>query len=395
MNRLTTFLATIVIAACGGGGGGGSSSGPAATPPPPPAGGGSGSPVSPCDASGAGVNWEALLEADCSELSAYRLFDNPQDPTGQPKDPGFRFELSTPLFSDYASKYRFLYLPPGTTLNYDAIEAFDMPVGTAMAKTFALPFDSGLSGPGFETVIETRLLIHRESGWTTLVYLWQQDRAELALAGANVPWSMNQDGTIVDFEYRVPSRGECKVCHQFNTGDQSRITPIGPKARLLNRNVIVDGVERNQLEWWSDAGWLAGLPPIDDVPQAPDYTDTSADLTARAKGYLDVNCAHCHRAEGFASISGLRLGYFVDHTSFQYGICKQPPGYDGGEAGLSYDIVPGNADESILPYRMSRLEAKDRMPPIGRAMVHAEGVALVREWVDSLSPTLGECARQD
>jgi len=115
------------------------------------------------------------------------------------------------------------------------------------------------------------------------------------------------------------------------------------------------------------------------------------DLTARAKGYLDVNCAHCHSAKGFASISGLRLGFYIDHTSYQYGICKQPPGWDGGAKGLDYDIVPGNAEHSILLYRQTLSEPKDRMPPIGRNLEHQEGVELIRQWIDSLAPSLGNC----
>ena len=122
-----------------------------------------------------------------------------------------------------------------------------------------------------------------------------------------------------------------------------------------------------------------------------DIFDDSAPLTARAKGYLDVNCAHCHNPQGFASISGLRLGFYVDHTRFEYGICKQPPGWDGGERGLSYDIIPGDGDHSILVYRQELNNAKDRMPPIGRSIAHSDAVALIEKWIDQMEPALGNC----
>ena len=121
------------------------------------------------------------------------------------------------------------------------------------------------------------------------------------------------------------------------------------------------------------------------------YKIITQDLTARAKGYIDINCAHCHNPQGFASISGLRLGFDVDHTTFEYGICKQPPGWDGGPNGLAYDIVPGNGERSIIHERQILSSAKDRMPPIGREVVHQEGVALIKQWIDSLPPSLGNC----
>ncbi|MCG8614273.1 MAG: hypothetical protein MI864_27490, partial [Pseudomonadales bacterium] len=57
----------------------------------------------------------------------------------------------------------------------------------------------------------------------------------------------------------------------------------------------------------------------------------------------------------------------------------------------AYDIVPGNGHDSILPYRMEQTSAKDRMPPIGRSLVHTEAVALIRNWIDSLVPVEGSC----
>jgi hypothetical protein len=68
-----------------------------------------------------------------------------------------------------------------------------------------------------------------------------------------------------------------------------------------------------------------------------------------------------------------------------YGICKTPVAAGAGSGGLQYDIVPGNAAESIFDYRMDSNQPDVRMPEIGRTLIHTEGVALVREWINSLA----------
>ncbi|WP_208764188.1 SO2930 family diheme c-type cytochrome [Shewanella aestuarii] len=335
------------------------------------------------------------MSQDCQTLSDYGLFIDPSNPTQHPRSPGVLYQLSTELFSNYASKYRFLFLPQGAVIDYQAKGVMSLPVGSVLVKTFALPYDTQVNSAENELLIETRLLIHRETGWTALVYQWQNQQAELIIAGKDVRHTLNNQGETLTFDYHIPSKAECKICHQVTSNDDnqnSKIMPIGLKAHVLNRNISsVNGQQQNQLSLWQQEGWLNGLPQLDSVAKSFAINDQHADLTARAKGYLDINCAHCHNPQGFASISGLRLSFDVDHTGFEYGICKQPPGWDGGPNGLAYDIVPGNGERSIVHYRQILSSAKDRMPPIGREIIHHEGAELIKQWIDSLSPSLGNC----
>ena len=55
-----------------------------------------------------------------------------------------------------------------------------------------------------------------------------------------------------------------------------------------------------------------------------------------------------------------------------------------GSGGLKYAVVPGDADASITAYRMNSNEPDVRMPEIGRSLIHDEGVALIREWINSM-----------
>ncbi|QQX78692.1 hypothetical protein JK628_14055 [Shewanella sp. KX20019] len=349
---------------------------------------------SACDATTSEVNWNALMTEDCQQLSQYGLFIDPSIPTIDPIAPGISYQLATQLFSNYASKHRFIFVPPGEKIAYHSSDTFEMPIGTVLVKTFSLPFDTQVLGASNEVLIETRLLIHREAGWTTLPYIWKNNQATLQQAGMDIPHSLNHQGNQETFDYHVPSRAECKICHQstFASDDQTvRIRPIGIKAHLLNLDINHQGQSSNQLLHWQQLNMLSGLPKLSEVGKTADILDQSASLTTRAKGYLDINCAHCHNSDGFASISGLRLGFYVDHTSYQYGICKQPPGWDGGAKGLSYDIIPSDGEHSILVYRQELNEPKDRMPPIGRAITHTEAVTVIKDWIDAMAPELGNC----
>ena len=166
------------------------------------------------------------------------------------------------------------------------------------------------------------------------------------------------------------------------------IVPIGPKARFLNQDNEYDGKTENQLAHMADQGILAGVPAdLESIDTVPDWEDTAADLERRAKGYLDANCAHCHNPGGFGSNSGLFMEFWRE-VDTNYGICKTPVAAGSGSGGLKHAIEPGDADSSITVYRMNSNEPDVRMPEIGRSVIHDEGVALVREWINSMQ---GSC----
>jgi len=348
-----------------------------------------------CTPAGDGPNFDAV-EVTCETLSAYNLFADPTDPRANANG-GIHYEMITPLFTDYAEKYRFIFVPEGKQAAYNSRNTLDFPVGTIIAKTFTMPRDF-LNEAAGEEIIETRLLIHRKEGWKALPFIWREDRgdADLALAGGTrmVSW-IHKDGSNRSTNYVIPDANSCKTCHSTvrsesgsGVNQETVLTPIGPKARFLNRDNLYDGAPVNQLAYMAQQGVLAGLPDeLESIDTVPNWEDTAADLQNRAKGYLDANCAHCHSPGGFASNSGLFLEYWRE-VDTSYGICKTPVAAGAGSGGLRFDIVPGNADESITSYRMDSNQPDVRMPEIGRTLIHDEGVALVREWINSLS---GQC----
>ncbi len=345
-----------------------------------------------CTPNSTGANF-AAIEVNCPTLSGYNLFAETMEPR-RATNGGIAYDLTTPLFTDYAAKYRFIFVPEGKQVAYSTLDALDFPVGTIIAKTFTMPNDF-LNEAAGEEIIETRLLIHRKDGWAALPYIWREDRtgADLSVAGGtrDITW-IHSDGRMRSTSYGIPAASSCKTCHSTvkpETGSgrhmETVIDVIGPKARFLNRDNVYGGETRNQLEYMAELGVLIGLP--DDpgaIDTAPDWEDTSVDLESRAKAYLDINCAHCHNPTGFASNSALFLEFWRE-VDTAYGICKTPVAAGSGSGGLNHDIVPGDPDTSILAYRMDSNEPDVRMPEIGRTMVHDAGVELVREWISSLS----------
>ncbi|MDT0495965.1 parallel beta-helix domain-containing protein [Algiphilus sp. W345] len=356
-------------------------------------------------------NFAAAAQYNCPDLAQYGLFHDDEDPRSGANG-GVLYGLSTPLFSDYANKHRFVFLPPGKAAKYqdhhDGITAtLDFPVGTIIAKTFSF-----LDGAD-EHIIETRLLIKRETEtgttWIGLPYIWQDEGgkrvAKLTVEGGSAKVHYNFDDPDPDVDahyegqverYGIPAAMNCISCHGGDDREPGS-APIGPKPRLMNRDMDYgdEGV-MNQLVYWQMHGLLEGLPAnLEDVERLPRWNvpgdtgelpDSEADIHLRVRAYLETNCAHCHNSHGGASNSGLYLDSFrtVDN---RYGICKKPVAAGKGSGGRLYDIVPESANDSILPFRVGSAEAGVRMPPIARTVPHGEAVALIQQWIDTVLPT--------
>ena len=174
----------------------------------------------------------------------------------------------------------------------------------------------------------------------------------------------------------------CANCHN----NRETLQPIGPKARSLNREYAYDSGVANQLDYWTEQGILAGAPQDkDSIVTIPLAGDVTASLDDRARGYLDINCMHCHTPGGAADTSGLFLEYSRPFGE-AVGECKSPVAAGGGAGELDFDIVPGDADASIMTFRMDSNETEVRMPEIGRSVIHTEGVQLVADWINAMNP---------
>ena len=309
------------------------------------------------------------------------------------------YDLDTPLFTDYAHKLRTVWMPVGKSARYQAEDAMDFPVGTIISKTFYYPRGEGDAvlrsadaGPEADgglamdkvRLVETRLLVRRESGWIALPYVWNagQTEARLMRGGELVALTLAAaDGRSEQVDYLVPDENQCAGCHSTDLKSKA-VFPIGPKARHLNHDFAYAGGRENQLAHWQELGYLTGV-PAGELPRNVAWDDPQAPLEARARSYLDINCGHCHSQKGAARTSGMWLDAGTVEP-LRLGRCKLPIAAGQGTGDRPWDIAPGAPDDSILTYRMQSTDPGVMMPELGRSIVHDEGVELIRQWIAAM-----------
>jgi hypothetical protein len=282
------------------------------------------------------------------------------------------FKPQYALWSDGATKQRFVYLPAGTTIDTSNPDRWTFPTGTRLYKEF--------SKDG--TRVETRVLEKTGTGtgianWTLNTYAWSADQLSVAVVTAGVKDAL---GSGLD----IPTQAQCSSCHNMTGAD----APIGFNAIQLNHSeagvtlaaLIAEGRLVN-----GTAGAAANVT----VANAVIAGDA---VTKAALGYLHANCGHCHG--GPDPRAGQRLWSVVGMTDpstmpiFQTAVCHCIRGWTlrTNSSGEYYRlrVAPSRAAVSGIIGRMSQRGAGEQMPPLGTNVVDAAGVAAVQAWIDSL-----------
>lgn len=330
---------------------------------------------------------EKEIEIDLSQvgrqkLSDYNFFEGPLNKL-RPVEGVIPYGLNSSLFTDYAYKQRFVKIPVGQQADFSANDVMEFPEGTILIKNFYYPTDFNKPTESIN-ILETRLLIKENNEWKTLPYIWNDEQTEayLNVAGKTIDVSWKHfDGELRQIKYSVPNMNQCKGCHL--RGD--KVMPIGPTARQLNGDYSYADGKQNQLTYWQSHQVLKNLPVLNQVSRLASYEDKSFSVNERARAWLEINCAHCHRDDGPAKNSGLFLLASENNPS-RLGVGKAPVAAGKGSGGLMYGIVPGKPDESILQFRIESVHPGIMMPELGRSVTHEEGVALVRQWILEMKP---------
>jgi uncharacterized repeat protein (TIGR03806 family) len=320
-----------------------------------------------------------LDQVPYEKLSDYRFFTGTINEL-VPNERVLPYDVITPLFADYAKKKKFIWMPEGTSASYvmDS-EILDFPEGTVMIKSF---YYDRVQPNDDRRFLETRLIYLKDGEWLFADYLWNDEQTEayLDMDGANVPISWIDEGNINrSTTFRIPSESECFTCHKVN----NEAMPIGPKPQNLNRDFIYEEGSMNQLQKWMEVGYLENnLPPS--IETVAKWDDASVSLHDRVRAYVDMNCAHCHRENSHCSYRELRFAWSETVEDYNLGICMEPA-ENLGEA-LTYVVASGNIERSVLHFRINSTNPAQRMPLLGRTLVHEEAVVLFEEWINSLSP---------
>jgi len=326
----------------------------------------------------------APAAGELGHLSDWDLF---LDPANQVPAPGvIPYEINAPLFSDHASKHRFLRVPEGTTITIEADGSWSFPEGTVIVKTFGFLLDGRDPSLG-EQLVETRLLVREDGRWVPYVYRWNDEETDAVRmpAGDRVEVAfVDASGEAHEITYRVPNVNQCANCH----GGTGEIEPLGLRTDQMDHLFDFGAGPENQIDHLAALGLLSA-PPAAERTTLTDYTDESAPLEARARAYLHANCSHCHRDGGAADQSGLWLNIEITEP-VRLGICKPPAAAGRGTGGRSVAIWPGDSERSIMTFRMASEEPGIKMPELPTVLSHDEGVALVTAWIDAMEPA--DCA---
>jgi uncharacterized repeat protein (TIGR03806 family) len=276
------------------------------------------------------------------------------------------YELNLSFWSDGAHKQRWMALPDAKIV-FAPHGEWKFPAGTVFVKLFEVATNE--SQPLQLRRLETRLLVCAANGSVYgATYKWRPDNSDADLLTTNLIENIliqTPTGTRTQTWY-YPSREDCRTCHTDRAGGV-----LGVKTRQFNRDII---------DAWNRLGLFDPSPtePLapGDFLARPD--DTSRSLEDRARSYLDVNCANCHRPGGTVAYFDARY----DKPLEQQGLINGPVLIDEG-IDHAHIIAPNDIWRSILYLRANTAEAF-KMPPLARQTVDRAGMALLRQWIESL-----------
>lgn len=299
------------------------------------------------------------------------------------------YQINAHRFADHTTSEQWIGVPGNSQITvFDSSDwevgqvtgHFSFPHGTVLAKTVSYRSDPDDASSSVR--LETQLLHRDGDDWNAYNYIWNQEQTDAELQPNT---ASERELTIVDESqpngvrrqvWHHASRDECSMCHIWSAG-----TVHGFKLNQLNRSVA----DNSQLERLNDAGIFAA--PLKEVRPAYSPTDETKHLSKRARSYLHLNCAHCHRRGG----GGTAAFDLVDGVPMnQLRLVDAKPTH--GDFGLTNArvIAPGKPSESVLLYRLIK-SGRGHMPQFGSSMIDEAGVRLIHDWIESL----GEPSPQD
>jgi putative heme-binding domain-containing protein len=292
------------------------------------------------------------------------------------------FTINAPQWVDGANAQRFVAVPGTGAVQWKTNDvygrpALDFPKDSVLVRTLSMEMTAG--APSSARKIETQLLHFDGKRWAGYSYRWREDQSDadlvpdagdqqqLTIADASVPSGKREQ------TWHFSSRAQCMTCHTAWSGFTLAFNH--PQFDLQH-----DG--KGQLAALFDAKLIpAAKPSKDKTPptRLVDPYNTALDLNDRARSYLNVNCATCHREGGGGSaLIDLR----AEKTLPQTRAFDQPPMLGAFGIDNPRILCPGDPSRSVLLYRASKT-GSGRMPHIASDRVDDRAVALLAQWIES------------
>jgi len=298
--------------------------------------------------------------------------------------PGVRpFTPQYPLWSDGATKRRWVFLPEGATIDATDAEAWVFPAGTKFWKEFS-----------FGERVETRYMERQSDGsWLFATYVWLADSSDAARASEN--GVRGACTTKLGTRHDIPSAQDCCACHDASPG---RVLGFGALQLAPERDPLAPHAETPAPDALGFAellasGRLAGSRA--ELLAAAEPIEARTPRERAALGYLHANCGGCHNAQGPLASLGLELAYRRggEAPALRTALGR-PSRYLPSGAQTAQRIAPGAPEESVLTHRMASRFGPTQMPPLGTHAVDAEALALVRAWISDLDAPATVVAKQ-
>jgi putative heme-binding domain-containing protein len=273
------------------------------------------------------------------------------------------YSVNAPMWSDGAEAQRLLALPGLDSIGWKD-DRLAWPKDAVLSKTLTVE----------KTRVETQLLHYDGRSWNAYAYLWNREQTDADLVEAQ------GREIVVDVEgkpraWTVQARGTCLACH--NPWPGTVLSIIG--AQLDRR--VGDGLQGdNQIRTLKKLNVLPEAFASSNLPLVNPYLEEPGKLDRRARSYLQVNCAHCHRFGGGGSaLIDLRYDIPIGEAR----ILNVRPALGGFDLPDPYIVCGGDPARSALFYRVSKL-GRGRMPHVGSDAVDTEGTQLLALWIQDL-----------
>jgi mono/diheme cytochrome c family protein len=307
-----------------------------------------------------------------SRLSETGLYANGHldtiDPCNRPFSPQY------PLWSDGASKARWIFLPPGTAIDTTDPNEWQFPVGTKFWKEFRF---NGRK-------VETRFLWRASANdWVFATYVWNEEGTDAVLAP--VAGVRNVVELAPGRGHDVPGVADCAACH-----GERKPGPLGFNALQLSTDRDPNAIHGEPLAPGMttvatlEAGGLLS-PARPELVAAPPRIRTNDPGTRAVLGYFAGNCGHCHNRGGEIAYDGpsLKHGDIGDGDAVAAALLARATAWQvpGQPEGGSFMLNRAQPEASAMLVRMKSRRPSSQMPPLGTVLRDEEAIAAVAKWL--------------
>jgi putative heme-binding domain-containing protein len=275
------------------------------------------------------------------------------------------YSIRASAWMDGATGERWLAIPGRETIQLvDKISDWPResvwPKDSVVAKTLSMG----------KRKLETQVLHFDGQSWNGYSYVWNDAQTDATLAPA--------EGAEVDLgggrKWKVLARTTCMACHNPWPGYALSINGLQ--------------LDAPKLKSFQDVAILPKKIPMPQ-PLINPY-DESLPLNERARSYLAVNCAHCHRFGG----GGAAKIILLHDVPLPETRLDTRPSLGMFDLTDPYLVSGGDPSRSVLLFRVSKL-GQGRMPHVGSEAVDEAGVRLLRRWIATLQEAPIEGAARD